>query len=270
VNDDAWLWEFHAIAADVRAATAPLLGTAAGRVEVGHGAGGDRTLELDRIAEATVLARLRALAERGERFAVLSEEAGTVDMGAPYPLIVIDPVDGSLNAKRGLPIAAVMLSLLDGPTLADTRLGVVHNLFTGERWHAVRGEGLHRDDAPVTPPPPRPDRIEILGLETSPRSLRGAGPLIGRVAKVRLFGSVALSLTHAAAGGIDVFCSPLPSRTFDISAGLLMVREVGGVVTDIAGRPIDAIPAGLADRTTLLCASHPSTHRLALQVLRGD
>lgn len=58
-------------------------------------------MELDRAAEAVVFAELEALAERGEKFSVLSEEAGTRSFGAEYPLVLVDPVDGSLNAKQG-------------------------------------------------------------------------------------------------------------------------------------------------------------------------
>jgi myo-inositol-1(or 4)-monophosphatase len=258
VIDDAWLDEFHRTAERVREVTAPLLGTAAGRVEVG-----------DRAAEETVLACMREIAERGERFTVLSEEVGRVDLGAPFPLVVIDPVDGSLNAKRGLPVAAVMLSLLDGPTLADVRVGVVHNLFTGERWHAVRGRGLVHDRRAAQLQRPAAGRIQVLGLESSPRSFTGASALIRRASKLRLFGSVAVSLAHTAAGGLDAYCSPMPSRTFDASAGVLMIREAGGVVGDVDGRPVDHLDAGLDTRTTLLCAGDPATHRLALSLLHG-
>jgi myo-inositol-1(or 4)-monophosphatase len=267
MNDAAWLEAFHAMAGLVRTAVAPLLGTAAGRVEVGRGAGGDRTVELDRLAEEVVLGELRALAERGERFTVLSEEAGRVDLGADFPLVIVDPVDGSLNAKRGLPVAAVMLSLLDGPTLADIRVGVIHNLFNGGRWHAVRGGGLYHGDARVTPQRPRDGRIEVLGLESSPRNLDPTRPLVAKAGKLRLLGTIAISLAHTASGGIDLFCSAMPSRTFDSTAGLLMIREVGGTVSDFEGRSLDGVPAGLDHRSTLLCASDPAIHRRALDIL---
>src|SRR5216683_506674 len=84
----------------VRATVLPLAGTEPGRAQLTVGAGGDRTMELDRAAEADVFAELEALAGRGERFAVLSEEAGHRKFGADYPLVLVDPVDGSLNAKQ--------------------------------------------------------------------------------------------------------------------------------------------------------------------------
>jgi len=69
----------------------------------------------DRAAEADVFAELEQLAAKGERFSVLSEEAGLRSFGADYPLVLVDPVDGSLNAKQGIPFFAVMPRWSDGP-----------------------------------------------------------------------------------------------------------------------------------------------------------
>ena len=83
--DQVWLDVFEATGAAVRAATAGLLGTEAGRAEIGVGAGGDHTVELDRAAEEAALAELRRFAADGHPCSVLSEEAGVVDLGAPWP-----------------------------------------------------------------------------------------------------------------------------------------------------------------------------------------
>lgn len=269
MNDAAWLEVFHRIGERVAEAVNPLLGTEAGRVELGRGAGGDRTVALDERAEEVALAELRGVAANGERFSVLSEEAGRIDLGAPYPIVFVDPVDGSVNAKRGVPVAGVMLSLLDGPTLADVRVGVVHNLYSGERWHAVRDQGLHRQGRRVTPYVPDRPRIEVVGIESSPRNLPPALPLAMQASKVRLLGSIAISLAAAAAGAMDVFCSAMPARAFDMTAGILMIGEVGGVVTDFEGRPLGAVEAGLKERATLLCAASPGMHDRALASLHG-
>jgi myo-inositol-1(or 4)-monophosphatase len=254
----------------VRAAVLPLIGTEAGRQELGHGAGGDRTVELDRSAEAEALAELRVVAEAGDGFSVLSEEAGLVDMGAAFPRVLLDPVDGSRNAKRGIPVVGLMLALADGPTLADIRLGFVLNTVSGERWHAVHGGGAYRQGRRFTPMRHAPEgRIGILSLETSTRSLLSAGPLIQRAARLRMLGSTALALAHTASGGVDVHCTPTPHRVFDTSAGVLMLREVGGVATDVKGRPLGDLPADLESQTTAVCSAHPDLHRLALDALSG-
>jgi myo-inositol-1(or 4)-monophosphatase len=239
-------------------------------LEAGIGAGGDRTVELDRAAESVALAELARFAESGHPCSVLSEEAGLIDLGAPYPLVLLDPVDGSVNAKQGLPLTAVMLSLLWGQRVADIQLGWVLNLVSGERWYAVKGCGVHRNGLPLTPLARRgrPGRIEVLGIESSPRDLVKVQRLIDVASKVRLFGSMALSLAHTAAGGIEVFAVPIRARIFDLTAGLLMVGEAGGVVTDLEGGPLDEAIVGLDRRTTLLGSAHPALHRLALETLR--
>lgn len=248
----------------IREAVMPLLGTDAGGEEHGIGEGGDRTLELDRRAEEVVLGELEKLSAGGECFSLLSEEAGLVDFGAEFPRILLDPVDGSLNARRGLPVVGTMLCLVAGPLLGDAQAGYVGNLISGERWHAVRGGGSHLNGHRLRPiRPRRRDRIGVLGLESGPRTLLQAQALIEGAGKVRLLGSMALSLAHTAAGGIDVHCSPFPARCLDLAASALMISEVGGVVSDLHGEPLAHLPADLTGRSTILASASPELHRWA-------
>lgn len=270
VHDEDWVAEFHRIAGLVRAAVAPLLGTAEGRRDLGQGAGGDRTVVLDQVAEDRVLEELRVLARDGAPCTVVSEEAGEVDLGAPWPRVFVDPVDGSLNAKFGVPSSAVMLSLLDGPLLADIRVGVVHSLVSGERWHAIRGGGTFHDGARVVPRPHSSHRVQVLGVEGNPRQLETVWPLIRSASKLRAMGSIALSLAFTATGAYDAFCSPRHTgRAFDMTAGMLMIKEAGGVITDLAGRALEGDPAGLHDGSALLAAPTREAHALALGLLAG-
>jgi myo-inositol-1(or 4)-monophosphatase len=248
----------------------PVSGTKEGREQLAVGAGGDRTMEVDRVAEEAVFAELEAVAGRGERFSVLSEEAGLRNFGAERPLVVVDPVDGSLNAKQGIPIFNVMLALVDGSTVGDVVAGCVVNLISGERWTAVKGGGARRNGERIAVlPAPRTDRIELLGLESSPRALDAARPLIAHSAKVRILGSMALSMAHTAAGGLDVFCAPVPMRVFDMSASLLLLAESGGVATDLSGGPLSGLECNLTTRTTLLCSAGRELHAFALDCFPG-
>lgn len=248
-------------------------GTEAGRAEHGRGAGGDTTVAIDRDAENLALSVLARVAAGGQRFAVLSEEIGRRSFGADYPLILIDPIDGSLNAKQGLPVYAVMLSLLEGPRLGDAAAGLVLNLASGERWQAARGGGVTRNGRPVRVlerrrPPARFD-FEMVALESSPRSVTGAAALLARASKVRILGSMALSIVHTATGGADVFAAPFRARAFDMSASLLMLRELGGMATDCDGADVFAVEAGLESRTTLLCSAFPDAVARALPLVRA-
>jgi myo-inositol-1(or 4)-monophosphatase len=254
----------------VRAVVEPLAGTMAGRARYEVGAGGDTTMEVDRAAEAAVFTELDALAAGGERFSILSEEAGRRDLGAPFPLVLVDPVDGSLNAKQGVPFYSIMLALLDGPRVEDIAAGFVLNLVTGDTWTATRGHGAKRQGRPVQVLR-REDRtrIELLALESSPRSLKAAQGLVESSGKVRILGSMALSIVHTAAGTFDAFCAPLPMRVFDMAASLLFLAEAGGMATDAAGNPLGLLTCDLQTRTSLLCAPDAESHAGALAALRG-
>ncbi len=252
----------------MRETVLPLAGTEAGRMELTVGAGGDRTMEVDRAAEAVVFGQLQAAADRGERFSVLSEEAGRRSFGADYPLVLVDPVDGSLNAKQGIPFFGIMLTLLDGPTVADTVAGCIVNLVSGESWTAIRKQGAWRRGRLIEKQPPQDrGRIQLLALESNPRALEVARRLVERSGKVRILGSMALSIAHTAAGGFDAFCAPIPMRVFDMTASLLVLAETGGVATDLDGRPIGALNCTLETRTTLLCSPDGELHAAALKSL---
>jgi fructose-1,6-bisphosphatase/inositol monophosphatase family enzyme len=158
--------------------------------------------------------------------------------------------------------------VLDGPTLADAYAGLVLNLSTGEEWRAIRRQGAWRAGKPLTPMQ-RADkaRIELLGLESTPRSISVARALVERSNKIRILGSMALSIALTSAGGFDVFCAPMPMRVFDMAASLLLLAEAGGVATTTQGEPLGRIRCDLDSRSTLLCASTPELHAEALRIL---
>jgi myo-inositol-1(or 4)-monophosphatase len=246
----------------------PLAGTEPGRAQLTIGAGGDRTMELDRAAEAAVFAELDELAARGERFAVLSEEAGHRRLGADYPLVLVDPVDGSLNAKMGIPFFGVMLALLDGPTIGDTVAGCVVNLINGDTWTAIRKQGAQLDGKPIkVMSRSDQDRLGLVAFESSPRNLLIARGLVQSSGKIRILGSMALAIAHTAAGGFDAFCAPTAMRVFDMTASLLVLAETGGVATDLEGNALDALSCGLDSHTSLVCAPNRELHTIAMRAL---
>lgn len=263
-----WLTVFSRIGEGVRRAVLPLSGTERGRAQLQVGAGGDTTIELDRAAEVVVFAELATLVERGVHFSVLSEEAGHRSFGADYPLVLVDPVDGSLNAKQGVPLFGLMLAVLDGPAVDDVFAGLVLNLNTGEEWTAVRRQGARRAGQPLKVMP-RGDHqhIELLGLESTPRALTLAQPLIEKSGKIRILGSMAISIALTAAGGFDVFCAPLRVRVFDMAASMLILSEAGGVATDLDGNSLGRLTCDLNTRSSLLCAPTRELHSEALEIL---
>src|SRR2546427_5139445 len=114
-----------------------------------------------------------------------------------------------------------------------------------------------------------PGRIELVGTESPTRELLELGPLLQHASRLRLLGSIAISLVHAATGGVDVYASPMRTRIFDSAASSLVVEEAGGLVTDLQGRSLAGGPVDLSQRTTLLASAHADLHRLALGLLAG-
>src|SRR5437660_9928066 len=110
---DDWLGASRRIAAGIAAMFGDHPTTLERAVETGRGEGGDQTLVIDQAAEDVIFAELDAMHLEGLRFRAISEERGEVDYGGG-PLVVIDPIDGSMNAKRGLPHHCVSIAVAEG------------------------------------------------------------------------------------------------------------------------------------------------------------
>jgi myo-inositol-1(or 4)-monophosphatase len=217
-----------------------------------RGKGGDLTLVIDQLAEDAVFAELRTLHDAGARFTAVSEERGVVDFGDPDVLVVIDPIDGSMNAKRGLTHHALSIAVADGPTMADVAFGYVYDLGPREEWRAVRGEGAWLDDVPLDPPPERwteDGLLELVAIESAdPHWLaKSSVALCAAAHRVRAMGSIAISLCQVAACRVDGMATLWKCRAVDAAAAQLIVRESGGLVAftamdDPLGAPLDLEP----------------------------
>src|SRR5919202_5594481 len=198
-------------------------------VETGErGEGGDLTLVIDAAAEDAVFSELQRLHDEGARFTAVSEERGFVDFGDPGVLVVIDPIDGSMNAKRGLTHHALSVAVADGPTMADVVFGYVYDLGPGEEWRATRGGGAFLNDAPLDDPMPerrrRDGRLELLAVESDdPRWLAASSSaLVDVTGRVRAMGSIAISLCQVAATRVDGMATLWNCRAVDAAAGQLV------------------------------------------------
>ncbi|MGI8902273.1 MAG: inositol monophosphatase family protein [Solirubrobacteraceae bacterium] len=235
-------------------------------VETGtRGSGGDRTLEIDRSAEAVVLAELAALRGEGHRFVAISEECGEIDYGDPSVRVIVDPIDGSLNAKRGLPHHALSIAVADGETMADVAFAFVYDFGPGEEWWARRGEGAWLDGAPLDPGlgerRGRDGRLELLGIESAdPRWVAASiGALVDSSYRLRALGTIAVSLCQVAAARFDGMVTLRACRGVDAAAGQLIVREAGGLVSfPLCGGPLGA-PLDAQPSSPVVAARSPRT-----------
>lgn len=165
-------------------------------------------------------------------YRVLSEESGVTSPPGVSggPIVVVDPLDGSTNASRGIPWFASALCLVDddGPAAA-----VVLNLATSERFEAVRGSGSRRNGEPIRPSGQTDLSASILGVSGLPSHPYGW-------AQFRSLGASAPDICAVACGVIDAWCDMWDNGhgVWDYLASLLILEEAGGVAVDALGRDL--------------------------------
>jgi myo-inositol-1(or 4)-monophosphatase len=203
----------------------------------GIGEGGDHTLVIDRRCEDVVFAELEQLAADGASFVAISEERGEVVFGAGGAArVVIDPIDGSLNARRTIPSHSLSIAVASGGSMADVEFGFVHDFGAGESFSARRGEGALLGESPARVAPAA-EQLEVVGIESMEPQWSQAplAALVGKAYRVRVVGSIAITAAYVAAGRFDAMLSLRPCRSVDAAAAQLIAREAGGAVAFGAG-----------------------------------
>jgi myo-inositol-1(or 4)-monophosphatase len=244
--------------AAAQAALEPLRTTAQRSRQIGRGEGGDMTLAIDSAAEDAIVAELEA---SGVPLMLVSEERGEQPLSGGGPTyVVVDPIDGSLNAKRGLGPYGVSIAVAEGDTMGDVVFGYVLELAAGEEFTARRGEGARLDGVPL-PPLASDAPLEVLGVESArPDLVAGAAVALANsgASRLRMPGSMALALCYVAAGRYDAMLTLRSARSVDVAAAQLVAREAGAVVAfpDAAGGSLSA-GLGLDMRSRCLAAATP-------------
>lgn len=196
----------------------------------------DFVSEADRRAEKIIF---ETLSKARPNYGFLMEERGAVAGADVSNTWIVDPLDGTLNFLHGLPHFAVSIALeRDGELFA----GVIHEPVSDQMFWAERGQGAFLNGR----------RIRVSGRKELSDSLFATGipfkgrdghqPFLGQLeqvmaaaAGVRRFGSAALDLAYVAAGRYDGFWES-GLHAWDMAAGIVLIREAGGMVTDFAGR----------------------------------
>jgi myo-inositol-1(or 4)-monophosphatase len=220
-------------------------GIAARTVYEGVGEGGDRALAIDRRCEDIVFDELERLRQPEVGFLAISEERGEVAFGeGGAARVVIDPIDGSLNARRTLPAHALSVAIASGPAMADVEVAYVFDFGPGEEFFARRGRGAELDGAPLRAEGPGYG-LEVVGIESAKpdRILPLIESLAGKAFRIRAIGSIAISVCNVAAGRFDAMLTARECRSVDAAAAQLVAREAGAAV---AFGSLDASGAALA------------------------
>ena len=218
---------------------------------VGSGYSGAPTSRIDRVAEDAILAKVEDL---GLAVNILTEERGLIDRGH-QDLLVADPIDGTVNAIRGLGNWAVSLAIGRG-TLAGIRHGLVYEPRSGDVYSAEAGQGAFLNGERLRTR--RLDEGSTLFLVYLGQSAHADSYRVAAAARrARALGSASLELCMVARGAANLYYfhseTEARVRIVDIAAGVLLVREAGGIVVDLERKTLD-LPLTTAARTNLIAA----------------
>ena len=195
---------------------------------------------------------------QGAGLGVLSEETGPHDTERDI-VVVLDPVDGSTNAARGIPWFATSMCAVDEQ---GARVALVVNQATGERFEAVRGGGALRNGRPTGPTACTRLGDAVLGLTGYP-------PVDLGWRQMRSLGAAALDLCAVACGHLDAYvdCSTHAHSPWDYLGGMLVCQEAGASVAEAAGR--EMVTLGWADRRVPVAAATPELLDEVVAARRG-
>ena len=225
----------------------PLLGTKEVAKVTKRGAGGDLSMEIDLIAEKVII---DSLEKADANLLLISEELGEKYIGDAekakknQKVLIVDPLDGSNNAARGVPYCSVSIAYAVGNRIKDITKAVVLNLNTKEIYWAEKGKDAYFNDKII-----HVSDLDIsqkcffelnLPMKDLMKNLQKLSPLIRRFYRIRILGSSALTLCQIARGSMEAFINLRPSnRLVDVAAGMLILKEAGGKIFSLDGTEIE-------------------------------
>ncbi len=218
-----------------------LAGTEDAAGDFGVGAGGDISRNIDITAEQTVLDYLK---EIDFECVVLGEECGRVELSdKPKGFVIMDAIDGSANAVRGVPFFCSSLAFATENKLSSITDGVITDLTNGDMYWATKDKGSFLNDKQIKVQQKEPI-YKIVGINTSGGSnelMQRMYPIFQNHNHTRHFGANALEMALFARGLMDVFIDFRDKiRIQDIAAGCIIVKEAGGLLLDANLNPLDA------------------------------
>jgi len=209
--------------------------------DFGRGAGGDISRNIDIVAEKTVIDYLK---EINFDCVVLGEECGRVELSPnPKGFVIMDAIDGTTNAVRGIQFFCCSLAFAAEEKLSSVTDAVVTNLSTGDLYSASKGKGAFKNNKKISVHKEKP-LYKIVGINSSgssPELMSRLAPIFEKHHHIRHLGANALEMAMFAEGLIDIFIDLRKKiRIQDLAGGYLLVKEADGLILDENLQPLDS------------------------------
>jgi len=228
---------------EVRKSVKHLVGTPEGNKEMGLGAGGDISRNIDIIAEEKVIDIIN---DCGTNPTIIGEECGTIVGNENHGYVIMDAIDGTTNVTRSIPFNCCSLAYATDSKLSSVVDEAIIDIATGDLYYASKGNAAFLNGNKISVRKPNKIKVNeiIAGVNISGISqelLHSIGPIISKLNHIRVFGANALELCFLARGYLDMFMDFRGRiRPTDMAAAFLIVKEAGGLVLDKAGNVLDS------------------------------
>ena len=235
------------------------------------GAGGDKTKFIDLVAEEATISYLEKIGYEGR---IISEEIGEKRFGnKDYPIIILDPIDGTTNAIRGMIPYSISVAISNGPMLSDIYAGVVLEIPSNRIFKAEKNKGAYLNEKRIHVSNITSLRNAIIGIDMKVRGknycIKEVLPLIFSVKQIRILGSAALELCYVASGALDLYIDNRELlRITDIAAPYIIIKEAGGKILKIDGSELDC-SIDLKERISLIAGNNEVCKEVLSKIRRN-
>ncbi len=234
---------------------------------LGKGAAGDKTFEVDQVAEELIVSELK---KHGVSATIVSEELGEVEINGGGYRVIIDPIDGSKNAVTGIPLFCSSIAVAEDNRVDSLVLSYVLNYISGDEYWAEKGQGAYMNGKRLQSQQDNHIKVVLYETQVPGHDIRRILPLLSLANRTRCLGATALDLAFVASGAATVYVNPAPTRSFDYAGGLLLLKEAGGIFTDIDGNDYGKIELTMKKTPPILASANKDVHEMALRSLQDE
>lgn len=231
---------------------------------VGRGASGDMTYTIDAMAEKLLIESLR---KSIPDCTIVSEEIGVIDGASDAPIVLMDPIDGSTNAIRGLPVFCATAGILEDRKFSSMKASGTANLVTGEiivgDERGVYVNGAKHDLSEVSKLEEALVSYEVkVRVERPQKMIDKMYELISKTKYPRVLGSAALEIAYVSIGGMDAYVAPGKQlRSYDCLPSIFLVKSAGGFVHGI-GQNLDSVDVISKERISFVVAGNKALGKI--------